>query len=206
MKCGIIRVTIGTLSMPKLSFTLPNYDSAMTQLLRDIGDGLIKHDEILGQIRGHGVSHGGATRQVSSPEIVDTEMRSIDAMFEISRQAFIETDADAFKESIYNLFTSFHSKQKKHLFEVVDRTTEAVGNTIDAGGRNMWDAYIEMLKTLEMHFDKDGKHNYQIYMHPDTAKKVEQNPPTPEQVELIEKTIEEKRRDFYARKRSRKLS
>jgi hypothetical protein len=192
--------------MPKLSFTLPKYDAAITQLIRDIGDSLVKHDQILGQIKSYGVSHGGSIRQVSDPEIVDTQMRRVVAMFQISTEAFIKTDANAFVESIVNFFDSFHSQQKKHLFEVVGRTTDAVGNSVDAGGRNFWEAYIEMLKTTEMHFDKDGNHNYQIYMHPDTAKKLEQNPPTPEQIKSIEETIEAKRRDFYARKRSRKLS
>jgi hypothetical protein len=192
--------------MPKLSFSLPKYDTAMTQLVRNIGEGLVKHDQILGQIRSHGVSHGGSIRQVSDPEVVDTQMRRVGARIEISIEAFIQTDTNAFVESIFNFFSSLHSQQKQHLFEVVGKTTDAVGNSIDAKGRNVWEAYIEMLNTTEMHFDKDGKHNYQIYMHPDTAKKIEQNPPTPEQIELIEKTIEAKRRDFYARKRSRKLS
>lgn len=192
--------------MPKLSFTLPKYDAAITQLIRDIGDCLVKQDQILGQIKSHGVSHGGSIRQVSEPEIVDTQMRSVGAMFQISTEAFIKTDTNAFVESIVSFFDSFHSQQKKHLFEVVGKTTDAVGNTVNAGGRNFWEAYIEMLQTTEMHFDKDGNHNYQIYMHPDTAKKLEKNPPTPEQIKLIEETIEAKRRDFYARKRSRKLT
>src|SRR5712691_11682626 len=110
--------------MASISFTLPNYDSAMTQLLRDIGDGLVKQDQLLGQIRSHGVSHGGRTRQVSEPKIVDTEMRRFDAMFEISRDAFTSTDARAFAEAVFNMFSSFHSQQKKYLFEVLSQTTE----------------------------------------------------------------------------------
>jgi hypothetical protein len=178
----------------------------MTQLIRDIGECLVKHDPILGQIRSHPVSHGGSTRQVSEPKIVDTEMRRVDAMFEISRDAFLATDTVEFTDSMVKLFTSFHSQQKKHLFEVLDKTTDAVGNAIDAGGRNFWEAYIEMLEKTEMRFDKDGKHNNELYMHPDTAKKLENNPPTPEQIERIEKTIQAKRDEFYARKRTRRIA
>lgn len=57
-----------------------------------------------------------------------------------------------------------------------------------------------------MTFDEEGKHNYQMYMHPETAKKIEKNPPTPEQLERIEKLMESKRKDYHARKRSRKIS
>ena len=192
--------------MTKLSFALPAYDAAMTQLIRDIGDGLVKDDPILGQIRSHAVSHGGTMRQVSEPKVVDTEMRLVKAMFEISRDAFLTTDTEEFAESMVNLFTSFHSQQKKHMFEVLDKTTEAVGNAVDAAGRNFWETYIEMLEKTEMHFDKDGKHNYQVYMNPETAKKLEKSPPTLDQSERIQKTIEAKRNEFFERKRSRRVS
>lgn len=192
--------------MTKLSFPLPNYTSAMNRLLQDVQEGLEQHDEILSQIEKVPVSHGGVTRQVSEPEIVETPMQDFRAMFEIKLDAFHNTDAEQFAESLYNLIEAVHSQQKKYLFEVVGKTTEAVGNVVDAGGKNFWEAYIEMLETLDMTFDEEGKHNYQMYMHPETAKKIEKNPPTPEQLERIEKLMESKRRDYHARKRSRKIS
>jgi hypothetical protein len=192
--------------MPKLSFSLPKYDAAMTQLIRDIHTGLTQQDGIFGQIQTYHVSHGGSTRQVSKPKVLDTPMRLYQEIFQVSRDVFIKTDVDALVEALCAFFTSLHSQQKKAFFEIFSQTTEAVGNVVDASGRNMWDAYIDMLKSLEMHFDKDGNHNYEMVVHPDTHKKMQENPPTPEQLAKIEETLESKRRDYYARKRSRKLS
>lgn len=192
--------------MPNISFLLPRYSSAMNRLFREIKDGLEQHDEILGQIQSHAVSHGGLTRQVSEPKVLDTPMQKFEVTFEIKVEAFLQTDVEKFAESIYHMVTSFHSQQKKYLFEVVGKTTDAVGNVVDAKGRNFWDAYLEMIETIDIHFDEDGKHDYQVYMNPETAKKLEKTPPTPEQLQKIEEAMELKRRNFYARKRSRQLS
>jgi hypothetical protein len=192
--------------MPKLSFALPQYDGALTQLFRNVQEGLAAQDELLGQIQTHSVSHGGTTRQVSEPQIVDTEMHNSKAMFEMSTDAFLQTDTKQFTDSLFNLIESFHREQKKYMFEVISQTTEAVGNAIDAKGRNIWDVYVEMIETTQMTFDAEGNHNYQIVMHPETAKKLRANPPTPEQSKRIQEAIEAKRREYYERKPTRRLS
>lgn len=192
--------------MAKLSFALPNYDTALTQLLRDIEEGLKDQDGILGKIQSHSVSHGGATRQVSDPQVLETEMHRSQAMFEIPLDAFLHTDAQQFTESVFNLVESFHHEQKKYFFDVLSRTTDAVGNSVDAKGKNVWDAYVEMIQRTEMTFDEHGNHNYQVYMHPETAKKLKANPPTPEQSKQIQEAIEAKRREYYERKPTRRLS
>jgi hypothetical protein len=192
--------------MPKLSFSLYKYDSAMTQLLREVRTGLEKQDEILGQIQSRPVSHGGTIRQVTDPKILDTPLQRVGAKFEISIEALEQTDTEKFIECLTDSLSSFFLEQKKRVFELLSQTTEAVGNTIDAKGRNFWDTYIEMLETTEMHFDEDGENHYKVYMHPETAKKVQENPATPEQLRRIEEIMESKKREYYARKRSRKLS
>jgi hypothetical protein len=191
--------------MNRPSFRLHEYDSAMAQLMGEIREGLLEHDPLLGKIRNEVVSHGGTTRQVTGPNVVETPMVKSTAMFEINKEAFLETDTHKFAESILNLFESFHREQKKYLLEVVSKTTEAVGNVVDAHNRNFWDAYLEMIETTEMQFDEHGNHNYQIVLHPETAKKIQATPPTEEQSKRIEEAIERKRREYYERKPSRKL-
>lgn len=192
--------------MNDISFVLPKYDAAIIQLVRDIEEGLRKQDEILNQIQNHSVSHGGATRQVSEPQILETEMQRTQALFEIPFDAFLETDAQQFTESVFNLVESLHHQQKKQLFEIISKSTDAVGNSIDAKGKNIWDAYVEMIQKTEMTFDEHGNHNYKVYVHPETAKKLEANPPTPEQSKQIQEAIEAKRREYYERKPTRRLS
>jgi len=168
--------------------------------------GLDKTDHILGQIQVHPVVHGGFTRQVSEPQIVDTEMKHHKADGLIHFDWFVKTDAAQFVEFMYGMWETLASQAKKALFETVGLTTEAVGNSHALAGRNVWDAQLEMMESLEWHFDEYGNHNYQFYCHPDVGKKLAENPPTPEQDKRMEELINRKREEYYAKKRTRRLS
>jgi hypothetical protein len=119
---------------------------------------------------------------------------------------FLKTDVERFIELLYNMWEAFASQATKALFETVNLTTEAVGNVHNAAGKNIWEAQLEMLESLEMHFDENGNHNYKYYAHPDMAKKLAENPPTPEQEKRAEEIINRKREEYYAKKRTRRLS
>jgi len=192
--------------MPKISLSLHKYDESITSLIREIKVGLDKTHPILGEIQVHSVVHGGTTRQVTEPEIVDTEMKQYTAPAILHFDYFLKTNTEQFAETIYGMWETFASDATKTLFETVSRTTEAVGNVHNAAGRNIWDAHLEMLESMEMHFDEDGNHNYKYYVHPDTAKKIAENPPTPEQNKRAEEIIQRKKEEYYAKKRTRRLS
>jgi len=182
------------------------YDLAMLQLHRDIKKGLEKQDSILGKIQTIPTSHGGTTRQVSDPEIVDTEMQlfSIDVILE--SEWIRKTDVDKLAEFLWETCQALITQMRKYFFEVFSKTTEAVGNVFPAQGMNIYDAQIEMLKRLEMSFDKDGQHHYEFIVGPETARKMRENPPTPEQMQRWEEAINAKREEYYAQKRTRRLS
>jgi len=192
--------------MPELSFTLHQYETAFGTLLQEIKEGLDKTDHILGKIQTVPVSHGGSMRQVSEPKIVDTEMKVHRVEVVIHLDWYRRTDVDALTAFLYEMWENFASQAKKALFEMLTLTTEAVGNSFNAAGKNVWDASIEMLKGLHMRFGEEGNHNTEIIMHPDTAKKLTENPPTPEQQKRWEEAINAKREEYYAQKRTRRLS
>jgi hypothetical protein len=187
-----------------MTLSLPTYDVAITRLIRDVKRGFEKLDPILGKIEVVPVKHGGKTRQVSEPELLDTKMRkaSVEAIIQLDWYRY--TDIESFSAFLWDSCQDFNSQAKKHLFEVVSQTTEAVGNVVNAEGKNAWDAQIEMMGRTEMRFDEDGNHGYEFYLHPDTAKKIP--PPTPEQKQRWEDTIRAKREEYYAKKRTRRLS
>jgi hypothetical protein len=189
-----------------LSFSLKQYDLSTAKLLGEIKSGLDKTDDLLGQIQTVQVVHGGSTRQVSEPKIVDTKMRvhSVDGIIQLDW--YRKTDVEAFTAFLYEVWEKFASQAKKALFEMLSLTTEAVGNSFNAAGKNFWDARVEMLEGLHMHFDEDGNHNTKFVLHPDTARRLEENPPTPEQQKRWEDAINAKREEYYAAKRTRRLS
>jgi hypothetical protein len=192
--------------MSYISLALTEYDSAMTRLLREIQRGFEKADPILSEVQRLPVSHDGRTRQVSTPNIVDTNMQDFSADVTIHADAFRRTDVEKFVEFIWGLCEALMSQTTKYLFETVSRTSEAVGNVVDFGGKNFWDAQIEMLEKTEMHFDANGDHNYKFYMHPDTFKKLSAVPPTPHQQQRWNDVMKTKKEEFYAKKRTRRLS
>lgn len=192
--------------MSKISVALAGYDYAMTRLLREIKAGLDKTDPILGEIQRVPVTHDGTTRQVSAPKIVDTIMKDFSAVVTIERKAFRQTDVEKFVEFAWNLSDSLSSQATKYLFETVSLTTEGAGNVVNAEGKNLWDAQIEMLERTYLRFDENGNHNAKFYAHPDTFKKLSANPPTAEQQERWNQVLNAKREEYYAKKRTRRLS
>ena len=192
--------------MNKLSFTLPKYTETIIRLVREIHKGLNETDEILGQIRTVQVAHGGATRQVSVPKILETEMKPYNVKVLFSLEWFRQTNAEEFAYFIWNLHELSSNEVKKGLFETVSKVTDATGNQFDAQGRNFWDAYVDIIQGSVMTFDEVGNHNHQCFVHPDTYKKIMATPPSPEQNQKIENAINAKREEYYAQKRTRRLS
>jgi hypothetical protein len=192
--------------MPNLSYSVRKYDLAMLKLHRDIHEGLVKMDNILGKIQTIPTSHGGTTRQVSEPEIYDTEMRLISLEITMDSRWIAQTDVENITVFIWEISQRFISQLKKYFFEVFSKTTEAVGNVFPAQGMNIHEAQIEMLKGLEMRFDKEGNHNYEFIVGEEMARKIRENPPTPEQMQKWEEAINAKREEYYAQKRTRRLS
>jgi hypothetical protein len=178
----------------------------MLQLHRDIHEGLVKADNILGKIQTVPTSHGGITRQVSEPEILDTQMQVISLEITMDSRWIAQTDVEDIAAFIWETSQEFISRLKKYFFEVFSKTTEAVGNVFSAQGMNIHDAQIEILKGLEMRFDKDGNHNYEFIVSEEMGRKISENPPTPEQMQRWEEALNAKRDEYHAQKRTRRLS
>jgi hypothetical protein len=189
-----------------LSFLLDQYESAVVEFMREVKRGSEQLDPILSQIERIRVSHGGTTRQVSEPTVLDTQMKLATVDATIQLDWYRQTDVDAFAGFLWDFCERFKSLEKKHLFETLSKTTEAVGNVVDGKGMNIWDAQIEMLKKTEMRFDEEGRHGNTMVMGPDLAKKMQENPPTPEQVQRWNETMQAKKNQYYAKKRTRRLS
>jgi hypothetical protein len=194
--------------MSKLSFKLPKYDSAIAKFVGEVKKGLEKTDPILNQIPTHSAVHNGHTRQVSEPKILDTPMQQYSANMIIDRKWFLKTDIEGFRDFLWNLYASFSSEMKKGLFELVSKTTEATGNIINTKGLNIWQSYVETLKQWEIQFDEDGNpllDDLGIY-NGRTHERIDVSPKTPEQIKELEQIIEAKKQEYYAQKRTRRLS
>lgn len=57
---------------------------------------------------------------------------------------------------------------------------------------------IETLETIDISFDENGEHNLMVVMHPDTAEKLRDKQPTPEQEGRIQQVLERRREEWNA--------
>lgn len=187
--------------MPTLSLAIPTYEAAINELHDEVQFTLHMQDEILRLFPPVYVVHTGTTRLVSSPNILDKPITPKKTKFSMEPAMFIKTDAAKMKEVMYGMTQSLLDQLKQQTVEVMLETGEAVGHIIDGKGRNYWDTYIEMLEKTPY-----WENGYTVFMNPETEKKIKETPPTPEQKQRIKDVTKAKREEFYAKKRSRRLS
>jgi hypothetical protein len=197
------KIDINTLKSP---LKLPKYELATIQLIRDVKKGFENLDDILGKIKSVPVAHGGKTRQVSEPQILETPMRRYSAVISVKFDTFYNTDIEEFRDALCKFIEEAIGQMREHFFSVFPQICDATGNSINAQGKNVWDAHLEMLETIEMHFDENGNHHTEIIMGSDIEKIIKDNPPTPEQIARENEIIERKKKEYYAQKRTRRLS
>ena len=125
--------------MTKISFPLHCYEIAIVEFMRDVKTGSEKLDPILSQIERTSVSHGGTTRQVSAPQVVDTPMKLAEVDVTMQLDWYRKTDVDAFAGFLWDFCQRFNDLELKHLFENLSKTTEAVGNVVDGKEKNIWE-------------------------------------------------------------------
>jgi len=191
--------------MQRVFFDLPFYDSAINRLFNEVCNRFHMLDPILRLFPPKEMIHGGTTRQVSTPRILDNVMRNYRATVDVEPDMFLQTGADEFRAFLVSMITSLHEQQQAHTLEVISDTSKAVGTYIEGKDRNIWDVYIEMLEKLELRFDESGK-PYSIGLPSALATKLTAAPPTEDQLEQATRVVEHKRQEYFSKRRYRRLS
>jgi hypothetical protein len=187
--------------MLSLSLSLPKYEVAINRLQDEVYYGFHMLDEILKLFPPMEVIHRGTTRLVSKPSILDRSPRLHKTNFTIDPNMFLQTDVEKFAEVLFQLTTSLQIQQKIHTIEIMFDTSDAVGNTADAKGRNFWEVYIEALEKLDYRFIP-----HKFYANAETIKKATAVPPTEDQIRRAKEVIKAKREEYLAKKRTRRLA
>ena len=90
-------------------------------------------------------------------------------------------------------------------FDHISEICAASGKTVNAQGHDYFDAMLETLETIDMAFDEDGKPNLTLVVHPETAKRIQEKQPTPEQQERLRLVLERRKEEWDASRRRRDL-
>jgi hypothetical protein len=112
---------------------------------------------------------------------------------------------DPFLTMVFELADSFGSQLVQGMLAHISDVCDASGQTIDAGGRDIFEVMIETLETIDMSFDENGEPNLTMVVHPDTAAKLWDKTPTPEQEARVQQILERRREEWDASRRRHDL-
>lgn len=146
--------------------------------------------------------HAPETSELSSPLFRGIEASHVLA---VDVQDTLDGDVDSFLTMAFDLADSFGSQLMMGMLAHVSEVCDESGQTIDAEGRDFFDVMIETLHTIDISFDENGEHNLTMVMHPDTAEKLRDKQPTPEQEARIHQVLERKREEWNASRRRHQL-
>lgn len=112
---------------------------------------------------------------------------------------------DQFLTDLHGLADSMGGQMVRGMLDHISAVSEEYGNTVNATGRDFVDAFAESLETMDLSFDKDGRPNLTIVLHPGTLEKLLENPPTSEQEARIDAILSRRREEWLASRRRRDL-
>lgn len=179
------------------------YAGAATAWTSDAVDSLSRElHPILAEVRREKVADL-ATSAEHAPETADLASplyRSIEVSHEMvaSVQDTLDGDVGPFLAMVFELADSMGSQQVAGMVAHISEVCEASGQTIDAAGRDFFDALTEMYETIDMSFGEDGKPNLSVMAHPEILEKMRGKKPTPEQEAKIQEVIDRRRTEWHA--------
>ena len=165
---------------------------------------------VLSMVRREKVGRVGTSRfTLESGETVDLEPVPAAAELTLGRDDIIAGNVDAVITMADEAAAQFHEVLERMLFQTMEKVTAATGNQIDATGMDINDAMYEMLEKLEITFEEDGSISpgFTIVASPEMAEKLAQaeRDMTDEQRQRLNDLMDQKRREFFDRRRRRKL-
>jgi hypothetical protein len=136
------------------------------------------------------------------------EIPAKDTKIEIAfdRMEAIEGKRELLLATIDELASKLVSSLMSYMFQSISNVCESTGNKIKAKGGISYEHILEMIEKVDVEIDETGQPTTTIVMSPEMAKEFQKlGPPTPEMEERAKQITEKKRKEYNARKRSRKL-
>jgi hypothetical protein len=205
---GRRKVTLQGRQMAKLRFLIPVYEKAMLRFIDQVVKGFFSADPLFGPMPWRSTEHAGPVRNVRGPSPLDQTMPVIEAESSVSIDTVRNTEIEDHTRFLYELATSSIRAFAPEFFKGLGEVTDAVGMSLDAEGKPFsFDMLNDMLEKLHIEFDEEGEPILPaLVMHPMMAEQIRNMKPTPEQEKRHAEIIERKRAEYYAKKRTRRLS
>jgi len=153
------------------------------------------------------IHHGGVRYENGEKELVVPKS-------EISATAILRKsdtelyNIERFCEEIYSIGEQQIKSKSEMLLNTMDHVSDLTGIKVDAKGASLSpDLILETLEKMELHFDENGKPNLPTFVaSPELSEKFRNIMQSEENQRRFDELIDRKRKQFYAKKRNRKLS
>jgi hypothetical protein len=197
--------------MSELLFKLPEYNSAFARFVSTAIQELMRQkDAVLDSIKVVESPQIPTVRNtMPSGEIVENRPMPVAMPFAVDFREAIAGNPDSLLASIDNAAEEGLKIVMPQIFDYMGRLCQAAGTATNAGGQKLRYEQIRLgLEKVQIDFDDNGQPILPtLIMHPDMLEQLRKLPPaTEDEVLAWQELIESKRREFYARRRTRKLS
>lgn len=194
------------------NFKIPVYRDSEEALTEKAMVSLIKKSNQLFNFSSKGFRHFGPTRNVREPQILDQKFKPLESNSSINNVDIQNANIEAWIELIINLTSQQRVNLERYAMDGLHEVTLATGYRTDANGMPFSiDLLIQLLDKMPISFN-DGKPELPtLIVNPETGSKI-----VNKLNEIIEKDknqmnrweifIKRKEREYYAQKRTRRLS
>jgi len=169
---------------------------------------LYDQDNIMNQMGSFRILHGGGHRYEAEGKSAHSPIQQISTEVYYEYDDIVEFKLEKFSQKLYDMVIERIGQIQKMMYSEVINATELTGNKVDAKGSPINpDLILNMLDKIEIRFDEDDNPILpQIHLAPKQFNKMKDMKFTIEQAERQKTIIDRKRKEWYAKKRYRKLS
>jgi hypothetical protein len=188
---------------------IPEYDKALDIFTENVLEGFISLDQFFGQIPQSQSTHSGPIRNVRGEQPLDQPLMNISFSANLPIEAIRQTDVNLITVFLYDLAQSCLAELTRSVISNLGRITDITGNEYDARGKQFtFDMINDILEIMAIDFDDHDQPILPSVLIPskELVDKIKATKPTEEEEKRYKEIIENKRKEFHAKKRTRRLS
>ena len=169
---------------------------------------LVSSDDFLGKIEHQYERHSGRIAYHDEDRILETDLQTAEAKILLPQDEILQYQIEAISTRIYDFCEEMISQAKTGFFSQISEIIDFAGNTFDGGGKKPdIDTLIGVFERMPMEFDDAGEPKLPtLVVPPKDVEYVKSLQPSPEQSSRLAEIIDKKREEYFATKRSRRLS
>lgn len=185
-----------------------NYRNIEIIILEKYFKHLLSFNPFLSQISSYKKIHPGGFHYEHQEKELNTELKKIEMLIELKYDDIINFNLETFCEQIYSFVEQRLNQMEKFTFNAISEVAELTGNVVDNRGKPISaELLLEMLDKIEISFDEDGNfHTPSLTVSPETMKQLKEIEANKDYHNKYLEIIERKRSQYYAKKRTRRLS